>query len=55
MLKPGSRLAALACGPVWGCLEGKKYKSQEDMIKALRSTKGGQEIIERVEQGQGKK
>ena len=32
-----------------GPLEGRKYKSQENMIKALRKTKGGDKIIRNAE------
>ena len=35
-----------------GPLEGRQYKSQENMIKVLRQTKGGDEIIKKAEQGQ---
>lgn len=35
-----------------GPLEGRKYKSQENMIKVLQGTKGGPAIIKRAEQGQ---
>ena len=38
-----------------GPLEGRKYKSQENMIKVLRQTKGGDKIIRQAEQGKAPK
>ncbi|MCL1915657.1 MAG: YHYH domain-containing protein [Desulfovibrionaceae bacterium] len=38
-----------------GPLEGRKYKSQENMLKVLKNTPGGPAIIKRAEQAQGKK
>ena len=34
-----------------GPLEGREYKNQENMIKALKQQKGGPAIIRRAEQG----
>ena len=34
-----------------GPLEGRKYKNQENMIKALEKQKGGPAIIKKAEQG----
>jgi len=38
-----------------GPLEGRKYKSQENMLKVLKKTEGGPAIIKKVEQGKVKK
>jgi hypothetical protein len=38
-----------------GPLEGRKYQSQENMIKVLKNTKGGDKIIRQAEQGKAPK
>jgi hypothetical protein len=38
-----------------GPLEGRKYKSQENMIKVLKNTKGGDKIVKKAEQGSAPK
>ena len=34
-----------------GPLEGREYKNQENMLKVLKKTPGGPEIIKKAEQG----
>ena len=38
-----------------GPLEGRTYKNQENMIKTLKQTKGGDKVIKKAEEGQKKK